>query len=553
MSSSTHGRQLNPLANFAQGAILAGNTADMNATSFSALLAFALFFTIPAPAQTAVAPAGSAAFQPVFSPDGRHLAFLSAAPALATNDTNGRILDIFLLELTTGQVTLVSATPDGAGSGSGPSYAPQFAGGGEWLVFESQATNLVAAADANGAEDVFARHLATGQTRLLSAEPGGGAGSGASWDAHVAAAGRRVIFTTRATNLFAIPDGNAATDVAVADVEAGAVHPLSTNRLGRTATGVSSGGRLSADGRRAVFLSRATDIVFPGPAQGDRTELYFHDFETPLVQMLRVRTNGAPGSVLAVHLPAISPDGNWAAAAIAGQGTIGALWTFNLTHGAASAPPRSGSGTNLYQGFEATDGPAFTAAGLAVYAGQTAGGGGVVPASLPRTVRVWPPGTTNDPVELAAPGLPTAAGVTTHSPAFSGDGSRIAVQHTTLGLLVFDSAGQLVGGPYDADDWSAPALNHDGTRLAFHKLVPGATPGEPATTALFIVDVVPRPGLALERTAGGLKITWPAGNGFALEQAAGAGAAWQLVAGGEAGSAEVAVDGAVAIFRLRRP
>ncbi|MFN0066757.1 MAG: hypothetical protein ACKVYV_03885 [Limisphaerales bacterium] len=72
-------------------------------------------------------------------------------------------------------------------------------------------------------------------------------------------------------------------------------------------------------------------------------------------------------------------------------------------------------------------------------------------------------------------------------------------------------------------------------------------------TALFITDVVPRPGLAVERTAGGLKVTWPTGNGFVLEQAAGAGAGWQPVAGGDAGSAEVPAAGPVAIFRLRRP
>ncbi|HMO65272.1 MAG TPA: hypothetical protein PKE47_08645, partial [Verrucomicrobiota bacterium] len=374
---------------------------------------------------------------------------------------------------------------------------------------------------------------------------------GASWDAHVLPAGRRVVFTTRATVLFGIQDTNSATDVAMADLDSGRVHPVSTNRMGRTATGASAGARVSADGRRAVFLSRATDIVFPAPAQGDRTELFLHDFEAGAMQMLRARTNGALTTSQAVHLPAISPDGAWAAAAVASQGTPGALWSFNLTNGAAHASPR-GIGTNLYAGFEATDGPYFTAAGHVVFTGQTPPASGPVAAGLPRTVRVWKPGA-NDPVELAAPGLPTAPGVTTHSPALSGDGSRIAVQHTTLGLLVFDTAGQLVGGPYDADDWSAPALNHDGTRLVFHKLVPGATPGEPATTALFIVDVLPRPELATERTAGGLKLTWPAGNGFVLEQAAGAGVAWQAVAGGDSGSAEVPAAGPVMIFRLRQP
>ena len=54
-----------------------------------------------------------ASFQPVFSPDGSRLAFTSALTNLVTNDTNGRVLDVFVLELSSGRIELVSVRADG--------------------------------------------------------------------------------------------------------------------------------------------------------------------------------------------------------------------------------------------------------------------------------------------------------------------------------------------------------------------------------------------------------------------------------------------------------
>ncbi len=86
------------------------------------------------------------------SDDGRWVVFTSYSDALVPGDTNGT-RDIFVKDLKTGEIALVSKA--GAVAGNGPSSHAQISSGGDWIVFESAATNL-ASTDANGSfTDVF--------------------------------------------------------------------------------------------------------------------------------------------------------------------------------------------------------------------------------------------------------------------------------------------------------------------------------------------------------------------------------------------------------------
>jgi hypothetical protein len=87
------------------------------------------------------------------SGDGRFVVFTSYSDELVPGDTNGT-RDIFVKDLFTGQIALVSKTAGGLAS-NGPSMRSQISLGGEWIVFESSATNL-SSTDANGSfPDVF--------------------------------------------------------------------------------------------------------------------------------------------------------------------------------------------------------------------------------------------------------------------------------------------------------------------------------------------------------------------------------------------------------------
>jgi Ca2+-binding RTX toxin-like protein len=87
------------------------------------------------------------------SGDGRFVVFTSYSDALVAGDSNGT-RDIFVKDLNTGAIALVSKSAAGVVA-NGPSTHAQISLGGEWIVFESSATNL-ASTDGNGTfTDVF--------------------------------------------------------------------------------------------------------------------------------------------------------------------------------------------------------------------------------------------------------------------------------------------------------------------------------------------------------------------------------------------------------------
>ncbi|MBL9173017.1 MAG: PD40 domain-containing protein [Verrucomicrobiales bacterium] len=75
---------------------------------------------------------------------GRFLLFVSTADDLVPGTHNGTVADLFVRDQVTGEVTLVSVTPDGQRGGDGNSYQGAISEDGRWVAFESDAGNLVA-------------------------------------------------------------------------------------------------------------------------------------------------------------------------------------------------------------------------------------------------------------------------------------------------------------------------------------------------------------------------------------------------------------------------
>jgi Tol biopolymer transport system component len=95
-------------------------------------------------------------YEPQFSPDGRYVVFDSYATNLVAGDSNQKS-DIFLKDLSTGAVTCISSAATGI-QGDQNSFVPRFSLDGRHVVFESDATNLVAN-DGNGKSDIFLVNL----------------------------------------------------------------------------------------------------------------------------------------------------------------------------------------------------------------------------------------------------------------------------------------------------------------------------------------------------------------------------------------------------------
>ena len=194
----------------------------------------------------------------VLSADGQWIAFQSSASNLVDGDTNGT-LDVFLRNLTTGTITLVSVNNDGE-QGNGESTFPAISGDGRFVVFCSEATNLTAD-DTNGVMDIFVRDTWLGKTTCVSCLPDGQVPAYGSGHGRISDDGRYVVFMTYDL----LPeDTNGVGDVYRYDRATGSLELISVGLDGALADNHSSEADISGDGRWVVFSSAASNLVAAG-------------------------------------------------------------------------------------------------------------------------------------------------------------------------------------------------------------------------------------------------------------------------------------------------
>jgi len=198
---------------------------------------------------------GLNALSPSMSADGRFIAFQGLSPDLTPGDANGQH-DIFLHDAWQATTTLISSTPSGV-SGDGASTSPRISADGQWIVFTSEASNLVAG-DVNGVADVFVRNVASGVTQLVSVSSSGALADAACTEPAISADARFVVFTSSATTL--TPGANNLARIYLRDLELGVTEIVSLNNAGLSANLGSMRPRISADGRFVTFTSFATNL-----------------------------------------------------------------------------------------------------------------------------------------------------------------------------------------------------------------------------------------------------------------------------------------------------
>lgn len=185
---------------------------------------------------------------------GRLVAFESDATDLVDPDTNGTT-DIFVRDRGSKQTYMVSVSSQGV-AGNGPSFNPYIAPNGRYVVYESDASNLVPSDD-NGHRDVFLHDLATRQTTRISVTSEEGQLDGPSTDASVSSDGHFVVFVSAAPAL--VGDGSA--QAFLRDLLTGATRALSTTADGQLADGVSRSPVVSGDASLVTFTSTASNLV----------------------------------------------------------------------------------------------------------------------------------------------------------------------------------------------------------------------------------------------------------------------------------------------------
>ncbi len=178
---------------------------------------------------------------------------------------------------------------------------------GRYVAFESSASNLIAG-DTNGVRDVFVRDTTTGITTCVSTSAAGVIGNGESVDAFISPEGRYVVFESDADNL--VPgDLNGVRDCFMKDLQTGAVTLISVNSLGEQGNALSQNPTVSENGLRVAFASDANNLV-PMDANG-YSDLFMRDLVAGTTERLNVSTSGVQGHIGAYEV-ILSPDGGWA-------------------------------------------------------------------------------------------------------------------------------------------------------------------------------------------------------------------------------------------------
>jgi Tol biopolymer transport system component len=167
--------------------------------------------TLVSRATGAGAPAGLSAGFPAISTGGRYVAFATRAK-LGPDDHDTR-WDVYVRDLARATTALVSRASGKTGAdGGGDSRDPAISADGRFVAFSSTAMNL-SAADGDASPHVYVRDRGTSTTTLVSRATGaaGAAGDSYSYDPAISGDGRRVAFSSDATNLSvadATPDGD---------------------------------------------------------------------------------------------------------------------------------------------------------------------------------------------------------------------------------------------------------------------------------------------------------------------------------------------------------
>lgn len=191
------------------------------------------------------------------SGDGSLVAFASDASDLIPQDTNGHT-DIFVYNRLTGQINRASLTTEGTAA-NGPSYTPHISSDGRYVVFASDATNLVLG-DTNNHRDIFIRDLAAGTTERVSISTSRGQANGHSFNPYISRDGRYVVFESDATNLVS-GDTNQSRDIFLHDRQTGVTSLVSVSSQGVQGDRNSSMASISDDGRYVAFESLSTNLL----------------------------------------------------------------------------------------------------------------------------------------------------------------------------------------------------------------------------------------------------------------------------------------------------
>lgn len=238
------------------------------------------------------------------SGDGRFVAFASGSSVLVEGDTNGR-QDIFVIDRSTSELRRISMGAGGV-QPNHDSYAPSISLDGNYVLFSSKASNLVAG-DTNNAEDLFLYDAGDGKVKRLAESVHGSEYGGSGSPYMISADGRFAAYSGKSSRL------ESSHDILLKDLRDGTVTVVA--RQPYLYDNTRSRVTISADGRYIAFDSFSRNIV-PQDAGGNYSgkfrDVYLYD--AALGEMRRISEPASGGQANGhSQYPAVSADGRYVA------------------------------------------------------------------------------------------------------------------------------------------------------------------------------------------------------------------------------------------------
>jgi Tol biopolymer transport system component len=399
-------------------------------------------------------PGDAMSYSATISGDGNYVVFTSNATNLVPGDANNTP-DVFRRDLNTGRVIRVSVGPNGteaSGFAELPTAAPSISADGNWVAFESDSSNLVP--ENNGVTDVFLRDRAGNQTMRVSVSSAGTEANGPSRNPSISADGVMVAFESTASNLVD-GDNNGVNDVFVHNRITKQTKRVSVGDavLNGAAEGIapSQNPSISPNGEWVAFESSS---VFVQPADGQSTQIFLHHLPSGRVTMVSQTTDKKAADRASLN-PSVADDGSVAFESFARKMAL--PWDpENCPR--PPAPP--------------------------------------TPGCAPNNADIYVRRPNGQTIKASVASNGTSADKDSTSPVISGNGRVVAFTSMAGNLADFDghvdpevfvrdlatnttrrvSAGMTGEAPSGAS--SHPSINHDGTLVAFSSVAPNLVPGD---------------------------------------------------------------------------
>jgi len=452
--------------------------------------------------------------RPTISGDGLTVAFESTAGNLVAGDSNSRN-DIFVRNRSSGTTTRVSVSSAGVQSNEASSR-PSLSGDGRYVVFQSEASNLIAV-DNNTVTDVFLHDRNDASTVRVSVETGGAQANGASVNPSLSADGNLVLFETIATNLIGVADSNNVADVYRRDRTGASTVRISLPDVAGPFAGAGNGSSLlsesakpqiSADGRFVVFQSSATNL-FAGDSNGSTQDVLLFDRNSATLELISVSTAGVQANSASVN-PSISGDGRYVAfqstASNLAAGDADGLTDIFVRDRSLTTTTLVSRSTGGTKGNSHSESASISSDGR--YVAFRSDANNLVAGDTGQSDVFVHDRNTAITTRVSIDSLGVQGNNYSYAPAISGDGRHVAFTSYASNLVAGDTNGfQDIfvhdrttlattrvsidsGGLQSNNSAERPSLSADGSRIAFDSsatnLVPGDTNGQ---RDIFVRDV----------------------------------------------------------------